>query len=172
MSVVWTLSRWVSWRNQYLLIAQRGRLLSFWLWPLHSIRKLWPELWTLCWCCSLLSCRKTESLGSGKKKKLHSIYVKWFRRIWNSRLADSSVARITFVVSSIPIKTWICPGLLAKYFKSWSNCDNFSLTNKFCVIPEKEKKKRNKHKKSKIETLKLSFFSQTQDSPYVLGSLS
>ena len=81
-----------------------------------------------------------------RKKKVNSIYVERIRRIWNSRLADSSFARNSFVGCSIPIKTWICPGFIFyKYLKSSSSCNYLSLNNKFVWLPEKVKK-RNKHK--------------------------
>ena len=80
------------------------------------------------------------------RKKLNSIYMQWIRRIWNSRLADSSVARNTFVGYSIPIKTWICPSftntskvlLYAMLFLSLIN---------FVWLPEKGKKTKEKQKK-------------------------
>ena len=113
-----------------------------------------------------------------EKKKLNSIYAERIRRIWNSWLADSFVARTTWVESSILIKTWVCRGFIfKKYFKSSSSCVDLSLINKFCGITRKGTKKKRDTKtqikrKGSERHLKLSFFSQTQDSPYVLDSLS
>ena len=54
-----------------------------------------------------------------RKKKVSSICAERIRRIWNSRLVDSSVARNTFVECSITRKTWICPGFIFnKYFSN------------------------------------------------------
>ena len=75
----------------------------------------------------------------------------------NSRLADSSVARNTFVGYSIPIKIWICPGFIFyKYFKTSSRCNALSLS-KFCVITKKGKKRNKKKKKRKKVTFEIIF---------------